>query len=183
MRGSERVDGMSQSTADETFAIARADVTGAVARSLIDALNAELRAQYPEPGATHFRLDPDEVAPGRGVFLVASRSGQPVGCGALRCIRDPELERALGSGVGELKRMYVAPAARGLGVGRALLARLEAEARALGLTRLVLETGTRQAAALALYDRAGFRRIPAYGEYAASSGTSVCMAKALAGDA
>ena len=75
--------------------------------------------------------------------------------------------------------MYVAPEVRGQGIGRALLTRLEAEAHALGLARLVLETGTRQTEALALYRRAGFSEISAYGEYAASSGTSVCMAKVL----
>ena len=89
------------------------------------------------------------------------------------------LMRELGPRVGELKRMYVAPEVRGQGIGRALLARLEVEARALGLTRVVLETGTRQAEALALYRRAGFTEIAAYGEYTASAGTSVCMAKAL----
>jgi putative acetyltransferase len=75
--------------------------------------------------------------------------------------------------------MYVAPEVRGKGIGRALLTRLEAEARALGLARLVLETGTRQAEALALYRRAGFTEITAYGEYAASPGTSVCLGKVL----
>jgi hypothetical protein len=38
-------------------------------------------------------------------------------------------------------------------------------------------TATRQAEALALYRRAGFTGIPAYGECAASPGTSVCLAK------
>lgn len=146
---------------------------------LIAALNAELSGRYPEPGATHFGLDPDEVAPGSGMFLVARWFGRPVGCGALRCLREPAVMSALGPRVGELKRMYVAPEVRGQGIGRALLARLETEARTLGLTRLVLETGTRQAEALALYRRAGFTAIPAYGEYAASSATSVCLAKAL----
>jgi GNAT superfamily N-acetyltransferase len=148
--------------------------------ALISALNAELAARYPEPGATHFRLDPDEVASGTGVFLVVRRVGRPVGCGALRRLRDEVLVRDLGPAVGELKRMYVAPEARGQGVGRALLARLEHEARALGLTRLVLETGTRQAEALVLYRAAGFTPIPPYGEYVASAATSVCLAKGLA---
>ena len=154
-------------------------LTSAVAGALIGALNAELSARYPEPGATHFRLDPGEVAPGNGVFLVVRRLGRPVGCGALRRLREAALIRELGPRVGELKRMYVAPDVRGLGIGRALLARLEEEARTLGLARLVLETGTRQAEALALYRRAGFTGISPYGEYAASPGTSVCLAKAL----
>lgn len=154
-------------------------LTSAVATSLIADLNAELLARYPEPGTTHFRLDPDEVAPGTGIFLVARSSGRPIGCGAVRRIREPGVVRQLGPQVGELKRMYVAPEMRGHGIGRALLDRLEAEAKAIGLTRLVLETGTRQEEALALYWRAGYTSIPLYGEYGASSGTSVCLAKAL----
>ena len=43
----------------------------------------------------------------------------------------------------------------------------------------MLETGTRQGEALALYRRAGFTEIPAYGEYRASPATSVCMTKRL----
>ncbi|HEY3112346.1 MAG TPA: GNAT family N-acetyltransferase [Gemmatimonadaceae bacterium] len=150
-----------------------------VAAALIAALNVELSALYPEPGANHFRLDPDEVAPGNGIFVIARWHRRPVGCGALRCIREAALTRELGPRVGELKRMYVAPDARGQGIGRALLDRLEAEARALGLARLVLETGTRQSEALALYRRAGFTPISAYGEYVASSPTSVCLSKTL----
>lgn len=162
-----------------TLEIAPEPLTSDVAASLIGALNTELAERYPEPGATHFRLDPSEVAPGAGMFVVARLSGQPVGCGAVRWLRDPALVRELGPAAGELKRMYVAPEMRGYGIGRALLARLEDEARTLGLTRLVLETGTRQAEALALYRNAGFTPIPAYGEYTASPGTSVCLAKLL----
>ena len=163
----------------DALEIAPEALTSPVATALVAALNVELSALYPEPGATHFRLDPDEVAPGTGVFLVARWSGLPVGCGALRRLREAGLIRELGPRVGELKRMYVAPELRGKGIGRALLTRLEAEARALGLSRLVLETGTRQTEALALYRRAGFTEIPAYGEYSASPGTSVCLAKVL----
>lgn len=161
------------------LAIAPEPITSPVAEALIAALNVELTARYPEPGTTHFRLDPREVAPGTGSFLVARWSGRPVGCGALRPLRDAALAREVGPAVGELKRMYVAPEMRGRGIGRALLERLEAEARTLGIGRLVLETGTRQGEALSLYRRAGFAEIPAYGEYVLSPGTSVCLAKAL----
>lgn len=159
--------------------IALEPITSPAASALITALNAELSANYPEPGANHFRLDSTEVAPGTGCFLVARSGGRPVGCGALRRLSDDTLVEELGPSVGEVKRMYVAPEARGQGVGRALLARLEDEARALGLSRVVLETGTRQAKALALYRRAGYTEIPAYGEYVASRGTSVCLSKSL----
>ena len=154
-------------------------LTSAVAASLIAALNSELSAMYPEPGANHFSLDPQEVAPGAGVFLVARVNERPVGCGALRRLREESLISELGPHVGELKRMYVARELRGQGIGRALLARLEIEARSLGLAQLVLETGIRQTEALALYERAGFTGIPPYGEYAASADTSVCLSKRL----
>jgi len=136
--------------------VERADVLSPGARVLIEALNAELLSRYPEPSTDHFLLDADDVAPGRGAFLIALRAGEPVGCGALRRIEP---------GTGEIKRMYVSPAARGAGVGRAVLAALEAEARALGLECLVLETGVRQPEAIALYERAGFARIGRFGDY------------------
>jgi aspartate racemase len=156
-----------------------APLAGDVAARLIGALNAELSAAYPEPGANHFRLDESDVGPGKGAFVVATWRGEPVGCGAVRCLREEALVAELGLGVGELKRMYVDPRMRGRGVGRALLERLEREARALGLTRLVLETGTRQLDAIRLYRAAGFADMPPYGEYVASPATSVCMSKAL----
>ncbi len=161
------------------LAISAEPLMGPVAQSLIATLNAELSALYPEPGATHFQLDPAQVAPGAGAFLVARRGGEPIGCGALRRLTDADVVAQLGSDVGELKRMFVAREGRGTGIGRALLAQLESEARALGLSRIVLETGIRQHEALALYRRAEYADIPAYGEYSLSPGTSVCLAKAL----
>jgi putative acetyltransferase len=140
------------------------------ARRLIPALNAELSGRYPEAGATHFRLDPAEVGPGRGAFLVAYAGDEPVGCGAIR---------RLDAGTAEIKRMFVVPARRGRGIGGQLLAALEEEARALGVGRLVLETGVRQPEAVALYGRFGFGEIPAFGEYIGSE-LSLCLGKALA---
>ncbi|HWB03486.1 MAG TPA: GNAT family N-acetyltransferase [Verrucomicrobiales bacterium] len=156
-------------TAD-SISIARADLNAAESLALIGALNAELTAAHPEPGACHFQLDPKEVTGDRGVFLIVYRDGEPVGCGALR-LRDSE--------TGEFKRMYVAPAVRGKGLGRRLVDALEAEAKALGVQRLILETGVRLAPAIALYRSAGFQPIPLYGEYLASPETSYCMGKEL----
>lgn len=160
---------MAQRTPSASVTIERVDILSPVAQDLIRSLNAELSATYPEQGATHFRLDPEEVADGQGAFLVATAVDKPVGCGAVRRID---------ARTGEIKRMYVAPDERGKGLSRLLLKALEAEARALGLSRLVLETGVRQLAALALYEKAGFSRIEPFGEYVESP-LSVCMAKDL----
>jgi putative acetyltransferase len=151
------------------ISIARSDLRDADALTLIAELDAELSGRYPEPDANHFRLDADEVAPGRGALLLARLDGELVGCGSVRLL-DP--------GTAEIKRMFIRPGARGRGVGRALLTALEGEARALAARRLVLETGDRQPEALALYQRDGFVRIPPFGEYV-DSPLSVCMEKRL----
>jgi len=147
----------------------RATLDQPVARQLIEALNAELNEQYPEEGANHFRLDAEEVSGDRGVFLVGYLGDQPVACGAIRRLNDDEAE---------IKRMYVDPVARGSGHGRRTLEELETHGRAFGAKRIVLETGERQIEALALYERAGFVRIPRFGEYV-DSPLSVCLAKIL----
>jgi putative acetyltransferase len=149
--------------------IRRESLEGRVARALIAALDGDLLARYPEEGATHFRLDRDEVAPGRGAFMVAYRGSEAVGCGAVR---------RLDATVAEVKRMYVVPAARGARIGALVLAALETEARALGVVRLVLETGERQPEAIALYRHAGFVEIPRFGAYV-DSALSLCMGKTL----
>jgi GNAT superfamily N-acetyltransferase len=154
----------------DLITIMRAGLNEPVGRELIQALNDELSAAYPEPGATHFSLSPEEVTGSRGVFLIIHQGGVPVGCGAVRRVDQV---------TGELKRMYVAPAARGKGLGRRLIEALEAEARSLGMRRLILETGIRQAAAQALYRSRGFETIPHYGEYCLSAKTSICLGKNL----
>lgn len=61
--------------------------------------------------------------------------------------------------------MYVDPALRGLKFGRSILAALEEHARADGLRCLRLETGVKQPEAIALYQSAGYREIPPFGDY------------------
>ena len=81
-------------------------------------------------------------------------------------------------GDAELKRMYVAPAARGRGFARLLLAELERTASVAGARRMVLETGTRQPEAIALYRSSGYRPMPRFGIYREAPG-SRCFAKPL----
>jgi len=154
-----------------TIEIRRAALTSSDSARLIAALNAELKATFPEPGATHFSLTGAQVGAGDGAFVVAYLDDVAVGCGAVR---------RLDAVTAELKRMYVDPSVRGRGIGRALVEALEREARLLGVTRVVLETGTRLAPAIKLYQAMGYARIPLFGEYLSSPATSLCFGKSLA---
>jgi len=86
--------------------------------------------------------EPDELKPPHGYFVVARLFAHPVGCGALKLT---------GGGVGEIKRMWVSPQARGLGVARRVLNELERLARSARLEILRLETNKSLQEAQALY--------------------------------
>jgi putative acetyltransferase len=150
--------------------IAREPLGSADARALIEALDADILARYPNPEDNFFELSEDEVREGHGAFVIARRDGAAIGCGAVRRID---------GATAEIKRMYVSKVARGAGLGRKILDVLESHARALGVVRLVLETGEKQPEAIALYLRAGFLEIPYFGEYSDSK-ESVCYEKRLA---
>jgi putative acetyltransferase len=66
---------------------------------------------------------------------------------------------------GEVKRMYVAPAARGRRIGRLLLDRLLDHAKGAKITVLRLETGSKQMEALSLYRSVGFRTRGPFADY------------------
>jgi GNAT superfamily N-acetyltransferase len=96
-----------------------------------------------------------ELGPPGGVFLVARRDGVAIGCGGMA---------ALSGGVGEIKRMWTAPAARGQGVARLILRRLEEKARFLGYRLLRLDTNAALTEARNFYRREGYRSIPRYND-------------------
>ncbi|MEV4150340.1 GNAT family N-acetyltransferase [Amycolatopsis sp. NPDC049691] len=152
---------------DCTFAIEPVAWDDPDAVRLRAAQRAELDARYGtddhEPGAAPTA---DTIA----VFLVArDAGGRAVACGGLR---------PLEPGSGEIKRMYVEPAARGTGVATAVLRALEDRARALGIGRLLLETGTGQPDAIRFYQREGYEPIDAYGPYVGEP-LSRCFARDL----
>jgi GNAT superfamily N-acetyltransferase len=105
--------------------------------------------------ATSLPVDLDEMRPPAGTFLVATRDGAPVACGALKRKGDAPVE---------VKRMWVAPEVRGLGVGRLLLGELESTAAAAGATIVRLDSNGALTEAIALYRSAGYREIPAFND-------------------
>jgi putative acetyltransferase len=139
-----------------------------IGRELIRELDTELLAMYPP--VAHHGLHPGDAADPRLLFLVAWAGDVAAGCGAVR---------PLEPGTGEVKRMFVRRQFRGKGISRMVLAELEKLWTARGDTCLRLETGSRQLAALSLYDSSGYVRIPAYGEYVGGE-FSVCFEKRLA---
>lgn len=108
------------------------------------------------PAESNHHLDETDLEGPEIVFFVARIAGQAVGCGALMRV---------GQDYGEVKSIFVDPAARGHGIARQLLAAIEAEARRHALPLLRLETGIRQPEAIALYEATGFRRIAPFGTY------------------
>ncbi|MFE0102533.1 GNAT family N-acetyltransferase [Streptomyces sp. NPDC059009] len=99
--------------------------------------------------------DAGELRPPHGLFLVARLHGEAVGCAGLKL---PPGAPA------EIKRMWVAPAARGLGLGRRFLAELEQRAAEHGREALRLDTNKALSAAIGLYHAAGFEEVPAFND-------------------
>src|SRR4051794_40434762 len=98
---------------------------------------AEMEALYELPTGHGLGLTapPADFSPPGGAFVVVYEDGKPIAGGGVK--RDED-------GVAEIKRMYVAPKARGRGLGRQLLEALEDTARSLGYARIRLDTGARQ---------------------------------------
>ena len=94
-----------------------------------------------------------ELTPPAGLLLVARLREEPVGCGGLKFH---------GNAPAELKRMWVAPSARGLGLGRRLLLALEDKAREAGVTVLHLETNGTLVEAIEMYRHAGYQEVEAF---------------------
>jgi len=97
----------------------------------------------------------DDFAPPDGTFLVVRRDGSLIGCGGFK--RDAP-------GIAYLKRMWIAPEARGLGLGKRLLLELEERARNAGYSTVRLETEKTLTEAQALYRASGYVEVPPFND-------------------
>jgi DNA-binding MarR family transcriptional regulator/N-acetylglutamate synthase-like GNAT family acetyltransferase len=131
--------------------------TTAAARFCLQSYFAELDARFDDgfDPESSISASAQELTEPAGLLLVAWLRGEPVGCGALKLH---------GRRPAEIKRMWVAQAARGLGVGRRLLQELEAHARARGARRVRLETNHALREATGLYRSSGYAEVEAFND-------------------
>jgi DNA-binding MarR family transcriptional regulator/N-acetylglutamate synthase-like GNAT family acetyltransferase len=142
-----------------TVRVAVTDPRHPHARYCLDAYFVELARRFDggfDPARGVSATDEELTLPA-GVFLVATRNSEPVGCVGLKLhTGDGE------SGIAHIKRMWVSPVVRGLGLGRRLLAEAEAHAAAHDVRTLRLDTNRALTEAVGLYRAAGYREVPAF---------------------
>jgi ribosomal protein S18 acetylase RimI-like enzyme len=98
---------------------------------------------------------PADLVPPTGELLLVTLGGEPVAIGGVRDLDGP---------VGEIKSMYVAPAARGRGIARRLLERLHEIAAEHGCEAVRLDTADHLTASIALYRSLGYVETAPYNE-------------------
>ncbi|RLK52148.1 GNAT family N-acetyltransferase [Microbacterium telephonicum] len=153
----------------EIVAVPHDDPRAAGLREVLDLdLDARYRGAEPEPPAVSaaradaLRVHPDQLV---ATLLAVTADGEALGHVMLRRLGDEW----------ELKRLVVAPEARGAGVGRRLVQATIDLARTGGAARVILQTGAAQPESLALYRSFGFTPIPVYEPYVATMPTSLCF--------
>jgi GNAT superfamily N-acetyltransferase len=123
-------------------------------QAMIAGFEADIAARYPgwTPGSGP-GLTPADVLPPDGRLVVAYLGSDAAGCGAFKRLDERHVE---------VKRVFVAPEARGRGVARAIVGRLEELAHDAGYAVVRLDVGDNQPEAFALYQSLGYTEIPDY---------------------
>lgn len=132
--------------------IVETDPRHAAARQALRQYYAELARRFTQGFDVTRSRDPDaaEMIRPRGAFFLALADGQALGCVGLKGC--------------EVKRLWVAPSARGLGLARRLMAAAEQAARDLGIATLRLDTQSALPEAAALYRNSGWREIERFND-------------------
>ncbi|MFF1812810.1 GNAT family N-acetyltransferase [Streptomyces sp. NPDC058251] len=133
--------------------VERVDGASRDARDCLAAYAVDIDERFPEGFDPASLVRPEEVSGDSGAFLVAYEEGRPVGCGALRRL-EPE--------VGEIRHVWVHPAARRLGLARRILDGLEDQATERGCEVVRLDTHAVLTEAQAMYRACGYTEIPRY---------------------
>lgn len=132
--------------------IEEADPRGEAAKYCLGAYYEEISSRFEHGFDVSRSRDPlaEQMTRPRGAFLVAWSDDLPVGCVGLK--RD-------GHGSAEIKRLWVAPSARGIGLSKRLMAEAEGIARELSIKSLRLDTNRALPEAKQLYLKTGWKEI------------------------
>lgn len=150
--------------------LARSNADLASVRSLFELYAAGLPIELGYQGfQAELATLPGKYAAPAGCLLLAWRLGEAVGCVGLRPLDEP--------GLCEMKRLFVAPSARGSGLGVTLAAEALNEATRRGYRMLLLDTLATMTSAIALYEQLGFEKTLAY--YGPVPAGTIFMAKSL----
>lgn len=139
------------------IAIVEGDPRCENARYCLGEYYAELARRFDGGFEVSRSRDPDakDMIRPRGAFLVAISDGMAVGCVGLK---------GTGGDIAEIKRLWVAPSARGLGLGRRLMEATEDTARKLSITTLRLDTNRALPEAQQLYRSSGWVEIDRFND-------------------
>lgn len=135
-------------------------------RQLVEMLNAELAII---DGDDHAFYNQYNGLQDIKHVVMAYQGDTPVGCGTIKHYDTAKVE---------IKRMYTIKTQRAQGIASRLIVELENWAEELGYQSLILETGKRQEDAVALYTKAGYKKIDNYGPYIGVD-NSVCFYKPI----
>lgn len=141
----------------DRIALAEMDPRSDEARYCLREYYAELGRRFKQGFDVSLSRDPDakDMRRPRGSFIVAMSDTLPVGCVGLK---------GTDHLYAEIKRLWVAPSARGLGLGKRLMDAAEDAARALGIALLRLDTNSALPEAGQLYRTTGWREIPRFND-------------------
>ncbi|ARM88919.1 transcriptional regulator/N-acetyltransferase domain-containing protein [Rhizobium sp. CIAT894] len=127
------------------------------ARYCLSEYYGELARRFEKGFDVSLSRDPDawDMVRPRGAFLVAMSDDLPIGCVGLK---------GDGGEVAEIKRLWVAPSARGLGLAKRLMTAAEDIARELSVKLLRLDTNSALAEAQKLYRATGWNEIERFND-------------------
>ena len=134
--------------------------------SLIKTFDSYLWDRYPELKTNYWGNNIIEL--NKNVVIIYLDE-KPVACGCFKKYDNDTIE---------IKRMFVAPDARGLGLAQRVLQELELWAKEFDYSVSVLETLYKQQEAISLYQKVGYEVVDNYGPYVGLN-DSICMRKQI----
>ncbi|MEM9477672.1 MAG: bifunctional helix-turn-helix transcriptional regulator/GNAT family N-acetyltransferase [Pseudomonadota bacterium] len=153
----EAMDVVTVALSRENIVFEEADYTSDIARFCLNAFATELSARLNLEFDLKQSGDPElsQMKHPNGTFVVARLDDMPVGCVGVK---------GNGTDLAEIKRMWIAPAARGLGLAHRLMDTAVGAARVLGIKTLRLDTNSTLVEAIGLYRKLGWKEIERFND-------------------